>query len=77
MIQRLITWFRGKEKLDFYTCRCQHCEQKIRYKPEKAGSLSLCPRCRRSIKLPIETTDVGRVGHAAAGHRLVQKQEQN
>lgn len=73
MIERLLTWWRGEAKETFFTCRCQHCQQKIRFRPEKAGSHSLCPRCRRSIKLPAESVAVGRVGSAAAGHRIIDK----
>jgi uncharacterized paraquat-inducible protein A len=76
MIQRLLTWWRGEDKQQYFTCRCQHCQQKIRFRPEKAGTHSLCPRCRRSIKLPLENSEVGRVGSAAAGHRLVGKSSQ-
>lgn len=77
MMQRFLNWWRGHEVKEFFACRCQHCQQKIRFRPQKAGTLSLCPRCRRSIKLPAENEQLGRVGHAAAGHRIVHKSERN
>ena len=71
-IKRLMKWWRGEEEDVFLHCRCTHCQQKIRYRPAKGGSLSLCPRCRRSIKLPTEQKPIGRVPTGTGvGHRIV------
>jgi hypothetical protein len=73
-MKRLMQWWRGEEDDVYQHCRCTHCQQKIRYRPEKGGTLSLCPRCRRSIKLPVETETLRRLPPGTGvGHRVVQK----
>jgi len=73
-MKRLMQWFRGNdESLVYSHCRCTHCQQKIRYRPDKGGTLSLCPRCRRSIKLPTESQLIHSVPGTGVGHRIVPK----
>jgi NAD-dependent SIR2 family protein deacetylase len=78
MIVKLMTWWRGEqEQNDFFHVRCLHCEQKIRYRREKGGSISLCPRCRRSVKLPAEEVSLKTVHSAKVGRRLAQRTDNN
>ena len=73
-MKRLMQWWRGEDEPVFSHCRCTHCQQKIRYRPEKGGPLSLCPRCRRSIKLPTQSEPVGRIpAGTGVGHRVLNK----
>lgn len=78
MIVQLLTWWRGEQEVnDYFHVRCLHCQQKIRYRREKGGSISLCPRCRRSVKLPVEEVSLKTVSSAKVGHRLATKTGNN
>lgn len=77
IVKNIISWFRGEEEVKHFHARCQHCEQKIRFHPNRAGSLSLCPRCRRSIKLPEQEVSLKTVHSAKVGRRLAQKASSN
>ena len=77
-VKQLITWWRGDEEMTHMHVRCQHCQQKIRFRIEKAGSMSLCPRCRRSVKLPTEEVSLKPPGGGTkVGHRIAQRTVRN
>jgi hypothetical protein len=78
MIVKLLTWWRGEQELqDFFHVRCLHCQQKIRYRREKGGTISLCPRCRRSVKLPAEEVSLKPLSSAKVGRRLASRMGNN
>ncbi|HMP16858.1 MAG TPA: hypothetical protein PKD72_07540 [Gemmatales bacterium] len=78
MIVKWLSWWRGEqEDREYFHVRCLHCQQKIRYRREKAGSISLCPRCRHSVKLPAEEVSLKPVSSAKVGRRIAAKVEKN
>lgn len=77
IVKNFLSWWRGEQEVKHFHARCQHCEQKIRFRPEKAGSISLCPRCRRSIKLPEQEVSLKVVHSAKVGRRLAQRTTSN
>jgi hypothetical protein len=38
---------------------CQHCRKKCKAPPEAAGKLGRCPRCNRSIQIPLSVEPIG------------------
>lgn len=77
IVQNIINWWRGEEEPKQFHTRCGHCQQKVRFNPERAGSYSACPRCRRSIKLPLEEVSLKTVHSAKVGRRIAQKTSSN
>lgn len=77
IVQQLMNWWRGEEEDKHFHVRCGHCQQKIRFRPERAGTISLCPRCRRSLKLPTEEVALKAVHAAKVGRRLAQRTVRN
>jgi hypothetical protein len=37
---------------EVHRATCPRCDQKVRYGPERAGRVIMCPRCRRRWTLP-------------------------
>ena len=77
IVKNIINWWRGEEEPKNFHARCQNCQQKIRFRPERAGTFSACPRCRRSIKLPAEEVSLKTVHSAKVGRRIAQKASSN
>jgi len=77
IVQNIINWWRGEEEIKHFHARCDNCQQKIRFRPERAGQFSRCPRCRRSIKLPAEEVSLKTVHSAKVGRRIAQKASNN
>lgn len=77
IVKSILNWFRPEEEIKHFHARCQNCQQKIRFRPERAGQFSQCPRCRRSIKLPAEEVSLKTVHSAKVGRRLAQKTSTN
>jgi len=77
IVKNIISWWRGEEEIKHFHARCQNCQQKIRFRPELAGTYSQCPRCRRSIKLPAEEVSLKTVHSAKVGRRIAQKTSSN
>lgn len=77
IVKNFLDWWRGEQEPLMFHARCQNCQQKVRYKPERAGTFSTCPRCRRSIKLPLEEVSLKTVNSAKVGRRIAQKTSTN
>jgi uncharacterized paraquat-inducible protein A len=77
IVKNIINWWRGEEEPKQFHARCQNCQQKVRFKPERSGTFSSCPRCRRSIKLPTEEVSLKVVHSAKVGRRIAQKTSSN
>lgn len=77
IVKQLLTWWRGEEEVTHMHARCLHCQQKIRFRIEKAGTMSLCPRCRRSVKLPTEEVSLKPLSSAKVGKRVAQRTVRN
>lgn len=77
IVKQFIDWWRGETEPEHMHVRCQHCQQKIRFRPERAGTISSCPRCRRSLKLPTDDVQLKPVSSAKVGHRIARRASSN
>jgi uncharacterized paraquat-inducible protein A len=57
----LFAWVRRKQSHQAASCvfRCSACTQQIRFRPTQIGAKGHCPRCWKSVTLPVApATDV-------------------
>jgi hypothetical protein len=59
----------------FHSCRCPHCEQKVRYPAARAGRHASCPSCRRQLTLPSVPQEAPPADGSDKGFRVGRRQQ--
>jgi hypothetical protein len=55
------------------SCRCPHCDKKVRYAVTQAGRVARCPACRRCLPLLAVQTKPATAEKPTAGYKVQRK----